>query len=78
MQTKIIFENVGGRTIDFFTAIYEAWQLVIDSIKALPHIWFYRRQVTEQIYVFLVKTLPIAAVISIFVGLGAMIQGTYQ
>jgi len=78
MQTKIIFENVGGRTIDFFTAIYEAWQLVIDSIKALPHIWFYRRQVAEQIYVFLVKTLPIAIVISIFVGLGAMIQGTYQ
>ena len=38
MQTKIIFENIGGRTIDFFTAIYEAWQLVIDSIKALPHI----------------------------------------
>ena len=32
----------------------------------------------EQLYSFSVKTLPIAAVISVFLGLGAMVQGVYQ
>ncbi len=77
-RSRIFLEHLGDRTIDFFTAVYEAWQLTLDTIQALPQIWFYRRQVSEQIYVFLVKTLPIAIVISVFVGLGAMIQGQYQ
>ncbi len=51
---------------------------MLQTFKSVPHIWFYRRQLIEQIYIFSVKTLPIAAIISIFIGLGATVQGTYQ
>jgi len=72
------FEHLGRTSNRFFVSVWEAWLLFIGTLKALPHIWFYRRQLGEQVYSFLVRTLPIAAVIAVFVGLGAMIQGTYQ
>ncbi|HOT96674.1 MAG TPA: ABC transporter permease [bacterium] len=72
------FEQLGERTISFFTTVYDIAVLFIQSIKALPSLWFYRRQFLEQIYAFSVKTLPIAAVIAVFIGLGATVQSTYQ
>jgi phospholipid/cholesterol/gamma-HCH transport system permease protein len=71
-------EKLGRISLFFFISIWEAGSLFLSSIKTLPNIWFYRRQLIEQIYTFLVKTLPLAAVIAVFVGLGAMIQGKYQ
>jgi phospholipid/cholesterol/gamma-HCH transport system permease protein len=75
---KQTIEKTGQRLVNFFEAIYEISQLFLSTLKSLTSIWFYRRQVIDQFYVFLVKTLPIAAVIAVFIGLGSMIQGTYQ
>ncbi|MBN1223518.1 MAG: ABC transporter permease [Candidatus Aminicenantes bacterium] len=77
-ETQNFLESLGRSSQHFFTSIWEGWLLFIETLKALPTIWFYRKQLSEQIYSFLVKTLPIATVIAVFVGLGAMIQGTYQ
>jgi phospholipid/cholesterol/gamma-HCH transport system permease protein len=70
--------RLGQRVIEFFTGVYELLSLLIDTIKSLRSVWFYRRQVVNQLYVFLVRTLPIAAIISVFLGLGMVIQGVYQ
>ena len=72
------FVKLGDSAIYFFTSIFETARLVIDTIKSIPKIWFYRRQLIEQLYGFSVSTLPIAVAIAIFVGLGATVQGSYQ
>jgi phospholipid/cholesterol/gamma-HCH transport system permease protein len=71
-------DRLGQRVIEFFTIIYELFSLLIQTVKSLRSIWFYRRQVIEQFYVYLVRTLPIAAIIAVFMGMGMMIQGVYQ
>ncbi len=73
-----IFERIGESSISFFSNVYGIAALFVASIKALPSIWFYRRQFVEQLYSFSVKTLPITSVIAIFVGLGSTVQGVYQ
>lgn len=78
MKTIKFIEKLGQKTISFFTSVYEIWALLISTIKSLPSVWFYRRQIIEQLYLFSVKTLPIVAVISVFIGLGATVQGSYQ
>ncbi len=78
MLDREYFENLGEKGINFFTTIYEIFILFIESLASIPKIWFYRRQLVEQLYNFSAKTLPIAAIISIFVGLGSTVQGTYQ
>lgn len=78
MKTIKFIEKLGQKTISFFTSVYEICVLMINTIRTLPSIWFYRRQILEQLYLFSVKTLPIVAVISIFIGLGATVQGSYQ
>ncbi len=70
--------NLGEKGIAFFTSVYEISVLLINTIKSIPSLWFYRRQLIEQLYSFSIKTLPIASVISIFVGLGSTVQGSYQ
>ncbi len=77
-MVKDRIERLGTRVVDFFTIVYELSLLLWNTVKSLNSIWFYRRQVIEQLYVFLVRTLPIAAIISVFLGLGMMIQGVYQ
>jgi phospholipid/cholesterol/gamma-HCH transport system permease protein len=78
VNTQNIFESLGQKSISFFTSVHEICALSVNTFKSLPSIWFYRRQIIEQLYAFSVKTLPIAAVISVFLGLGAMVQGVYQ
>ncbi|HFE63612.1 MAG TPA: ABC transporter permease [Caldithrix sp.] len=78
MSNKNFFVQIGNTTISFFTSVYEITVLFLNTLKALPHLWFYRRQLIEQLYNFSISTLPIAAVISIFVGFGSTVQGTYQ
>jgi len=78
MKYQKFFTHLGDQAIAFFTDVYLVWILMLQTFKSVPHIWFYRRQLIEQIYIFSVKTLPIAAIISIFIGLGATVQGTYQ
>jgi phospholipid/cholesterol/gamma-HCH transport system permease protein len=70
--------RLGEKGIYFFTAVYEISALLVSTIRSLGSIWFYRRQLIEQLYSFSVKTLPITSVIAIFVGLGATVQGVYQ
>ncbi len=77
MKTPIL-EQLGQKSISFFTTVYEIATLFANVLKSLPRIWFYRRQLIEQLYIFSVNTLPIAGVISIFIGLGATVQGAYQ
>lgn len=72
------FIKLGDRTIRFFVAAFEIAQLMVTTLKTTPKLWFYRRQLIEQFYSFSIKTLPIASVISVFVGLASTIQGTYQ
>jgi len=70
--------HLGYKTISFFTALFDIFYLFIYTIKSFRYLWFYRRQIIEQLYVFSVKTLPIVAVLSIFIGLGALVMGDYQ
>jgi phospholipid/cholesterol/gamma-HCH transport system permease protein len=77
-MNKAIYVNIGDRSIRFFTAVHDLVNLLAAVIKSVPSMWFYRRQVIEQLYSFSVKTLPITSVIAIFVGLGATVQGVYQ
>jgi len=72
------FLRLGERTVSFFLTVYVIAVLLVQSIRAVPNLWFYRRQLLEQLYHFSVKTLPIAAVIAVFIGLGATVQGSYQ
>jgi len=77
-KSQKFFVGLGNKAIAFFTNVYDMTSLLMQTIKALPRLWFYRRQLIEQIYIFSVKTLPIAAIIAVFIGLGATVQGTYQ
>lgn len=81
-MAKLVAEKfmvrLGERSVSFFTTVYDIAILLVQTIKALPSLWFYRRQFLEQLYAFSVKTLPIAAVIAVFIGLGATVQSTYQ
>ncbi len=78
MAKPDVFEHLGQKSIFFFTTVQEIFSLIVSTLRSLPSIWFYRRQFLEQLYNFSVKTLPIVAVISIFIGLGATVQGSYQ
>ena len=78
MKKHAFYINLGEKGIAFFTSVFEITLLFIHTIKAIPTLWFYRRQFIEQLYSFSIKTLPIAAVISVFVGLGATVQAIYQ
>jgi phospholipid/cholesterol/gamma-HCH transport system permease protein len=72
------FERRGRNVVDFFTAVHAMFMLFVNTVRALPSFWFYRRQVLEQLHVFSAKTLPIAGVIGVFIGLGTMVQAIYQ
>jgi len=76
-HTKYII-RLGETGIAFFTSVFDMTSLVLETLRALPRIWFYRRQFIEHLYSFSVNTLPIAAIIAIFVGLGSTVQGSYQ
>ena len=78
MKARIFFEKLGENAVSFFTDVYEIGRLILATFKSLPLCWFYRRQVIQQIYSFLIRTLPITVIIAVFVGLAAMIQGQYQ
>lgn len=78
MKIKSFFQRLGWKAILFFSGVHELWRLLIHSFLTIPSAWYYRRQISEQFYSFLIKTLPISMVISIFVGLGAFVQGSYQ
>lgn len=77
MQTGTT-ERLGRRVLDFFSSVYELFLLFINTLRSLSQIWFYRRQVAEQLYIFSARTLPIAVIIAVFIGLGTMVQGIYQ
>ncbi len=70
--------RLGLKVIDFFQTVWEVFTLFLNMLRSIPRAWFYRRQIFKQLYIFSVSTLPIAAVIAVFVGLVAMIQATYQ
>lgn len=78
MRGETFFQNLGRQAILFFSGVHEIWRLLINTIRSVPSLWFYRRQVLEQFYGFLVKTIPISTIIAVFVGLGAFVQGSYQ
>lgn len=78
MKKEIFFIRLGEKGIDFFVSVHEIVILFLQTIAAFPKIWFYRRQLIEQMYNFSISTLPIAIVISIFVGFGSTVQGVYQ
>jgi len=73
-----MYTNIGDRSLRFFATVHDFVELITRVFKSVPSIWFYRRQIIEQLYAFSVKTLPITSIIAIFVGLGAMVQGVYQ
>ncbi len=78
MKKKNIFIQLGEKGINFFISVHELMVLFLQTIASIPRLWFYRRQLIEQIYNFSISTLPIAIVISIFVGFGSTVQGVYQ
>ncbi len=77
-QRAGLFEWLGDNALSFFAATYGITMLLVRTIRSFPQLWFYRRQFVEQLYNFSVKTLPIASVISVFVGLGSTVQLRYQ
>ncbi len=74
----LIVDSLGQKTIAFFITVHEIWILFLSSMRSIFSIWFFRRQFVEQLYSFSVKTIPITTVLSIFLGLGALVQGIYQ
>ncbi len=78
MEKKGFLESLGEKGINFFVAVYEAAVLFAETLKQLPRIYFYRRQIIEQFYSLTVSTLPVTSLIAIFIGLGSTVQGTYQ
>jgi len=77
-RCALIVDSLGQKTISFFVTVYEIWILFLNSVRSVFSLWFFRRQFVEQLYSFSVKTIPITAILSIFLGLGALVQGTYQ
>jgi phospholipid/cholesterol/gamma-HCH transport system permease protein len=77
-MNRVVYTSIGDRSLAFFTAVDGFVGLIARLVKSIPSIWFYRRQIVEQLYAFSVKTLGATSVIAIFVGLGAMVQGVYQ
>ncbi len=73
-----IILRLGSKGMEFFTAVYEAAVLFVETLFQLPNIYFYRRQIAEQFYSLTVTTLPVTSIIAIFIGLGSTVQGTYQ
>ncbi len=78
MEKDSYFVRLGNRSMDFFTAVYEASVLFVETLSQLRRIYFYRRQIVEQFYSLAVTTLPIASIIAVFLGLGSTVQATYQ
>ncbi len=78
MVKRNFFISLGEKGISFFVSIYEITILFFNSIFSIRKTWFYRRQIIDQIYHFAIDTLPIALIISIFVGLASTVQGIYQ
>jgi phospholipid/cholesterol/gamma-HCH transport system permease protein len=78
IKDNSFFVQIGDKTIQFFVSVFEIAQLVVATFKAVPKLMFYRRQLIDQLYSFSIKTLPIASIISVFVGLASTIQGSYQ
>lgn len=72
------FIRLGNKSITFFTHVFQLTALLVNAVKSFRHIWFYRRQIVEQMHVFSVKTLPIVSIIAVFIGLGALVLGKYQ
>lgn len=70
--------KLGESGINFFVSVHELAVLFLQTLASFPKIWFYRRQLIDQMYNFSISTLPIAIVISIFVGFGSTVQGVYQ
>jgi phospholipid/cholesterol/gamma-HCH transport system permease protein len=77
MKTNPIVK-IGKKGIAFFIGVYEITVLLGNAAKTLPRAWFYRRQISEQLYNLSVNTLPIAALIAVFVGLSSTVLGIYQ
>lgn len=73
-----LFVRLGRNTIDFFRAVHGMSLLAVNTARSLPRLWFYRRQVLDELHVFSAETLPIAVVIGVFIGLGTMVQAIYQ
>lgn len=78
MKKEGFIIRLGKSSIEFFQAVYEAAVLLVELIFQLPRLFFYRRQLAEQLYSFTVKTLPITSIIAVFIGLGSTVQGAYQ
>jgi phospholipid/cholesterol/gamma-HCH transport system permease protein len=77
-MTRAVYTNISDRSLKFLGAVSEFATLMMQIIRSVPLLWFYRRQVVEQLYSFSIKTLPITTFIAVFVGLEAMVQGIYQ
>lgn len=78
MKGENFIIKLGERSESFFISVYDIFVLFVNTVANLGHVWFYRRQLIEQLYNFSISTLPIAAIISVFVGFGSTVQGVYQ
>jgi phospholipid/cholesterol/gamma-HCH transport system permease protein len=78
IMMRNFIEHIGEKTIRFFTSVYEMTVLFIQGVLSIRYVWFYRRQIIDQLYAFSINTLPIAMLISVFVGFGSTVQGVYQ
>lgn len=50
MKTNHIVK-IGKKGIAFFIGVYEITILLANTAKTLPRAWFYRRQISEQLYI---------------------------
>ncbi|RKY77983.1 ABC transporter permease [candidate division KSB1 bacterium] len=76
-NAQIIF-TLGTKALDFFSHIFEITCLLLQVLRNLPRIYFYRRQVIEQFYSVGVASIPLVVMMGIFTGLVTAVQSAYQ
>ena len=74
---QIVF-ILGAKALGFFSHIGEITCLLLQILRNLPRIYFYRRQVIEQFYSIGVASIPLVVMMAIFTGLVSAVQAAYQ
>lgn len=69
---------LGRKGYAFFYRRYDIFTFILSTIAELRHVYFYRRQIIEQLYRVGVQSIPLVAVISAFTGMVTSIQAAHQ
>jgi phospholipid/cholesterol/gamma-HCH transport system permease protein len=73
-----ILTSLGARTLDALANAGRGAMLLLEIILQLPYMWRMRKEITEQMHIVAVGSLPLVITTSIFVGAVTAVQAVYQ